>query len=72
MERNAKVVYFFLGISTFAEVFVSKNICSARAEVILMMPEGVKRAVAIKDEDTREIRLLGEPEAYRCAREALY
>jgi hypothetical protein len=72
MERNAKVVYFFLGISTFAEAFVSKNTCSARAEVILMMPEGVKRGVAIKDEDTREIRLLGEPEACRCAREALY
>ena len=72
MERNAKVVYFFLGISSFAEAFVSKNICSARAEVILIMPEAVKRAVAIKDEDTRVTRLLGEPEAYRCAMEALY
>ncbi len=69
---NTKVVYFFLGTTSYAEAFVVKNIYSVKSEVLLLTPDGIKRAVGFRNEDDIEIRVIGQPEAYRFANEAIY
>jgi hypothetical protein len=69
--NNTKIVYFFLSYGNFAEAFVIKNIHSIKSEVVLMTPDGVKRATGLKNEDS-EIRVYGQGEAFRYARESIY
>jgi hypothetical protein len=69
---NTKVVYFFLGGSSYAEAFVEKKINSVKSEVLLLTPDGIKRAVGYQSEDAVGVRVIGQPEAYRFAREAIY
>jgi len=69
---NTKVVYFFLSTTSYAEAFVVKNIYSVKSEVILLTPDGIKRAVGYQREDDIEVKVIGQPEAFRFAKEAIY